>query len=274
MKFIAATLAALLPFAAHAQGCSGMKVAIGGISGFVDLAKPSNTDALRTCNPSLYLHWYAWSTTPPDKKQAILALFKGDPIIEIDLHSNYFQGLYATQFPGIAAHEAHVNYFDVNHPLSEWTQFVDAGRAAGLSVMAPIFTPNNGQWRQGAFSSPLWDKVRQAASYGGGLTLDPPSDVFIGQGAGYQAFAVDEIKWANANHLVTTVIISPGKSGGNFLQDTQALVATLHGAKADPTQYVVENYEPHPAANYVNKVGNDHAGQTVAAIALWVAQQK
>lgn len=266
----------------QANACSSSSmIAVGGISGFSDLADPANTHTLEACHVRLYLHRVAWERTPPVARKAILDVFKnaGTQVVEIEVHSNpgrYFQGYFAQQFlaSGVVTREAHVNFFRVERPISEWTSFVDAGRAAGLSIVAPIFSPNNGQFQQGSFFSPIWEKVRMAAVYGGGLTLDPPSDFFLAQSSDYRRFTIDEILWANSHHLRTTVIVSPGKSGKDFLRDTKNLVSILEGAGAKSAQYVVENYEPGGDATYLNRIGSEHGRSTIAAVALWIAQHQ
>ncbi len=266
----------------QAKACDSTSlVAVGGISGFTDLANPANTYALEACHVRLYLHRVAWERTLPGTREAILGVFKnaGSPVVEIEMHSNptiYFRGYFTQQFlaSGVVSREAHVNYFSVEHPFAEWTNFVDAGRAVGLSIVAPIFSPNNGQFQRGSFVSPIWDKVRMAAIYGGGLTLDPPSDFFLAQSYDYRRFTLDEIRWANVHHLRSTVIVSPGKSRGNFLYDTERFVSILKAAGAQPTQYVVENYEPRPDSTYQNSVGSEQGGNSVAAVALWIEQHQ
>lgn len=282
MKLAAAAFAAVIPFAVHAQGCNNKTdVSVGGINGFTDLVNPVNTTQLRSCRIRLYVHRYAWERTSPDQQQAILGVFQGhgNPVIEVDLPKeaeNYFADPFAKRFlqSGVTATEAHVNNFFPDRNMALWTRFVDAGHTVGLITMAPIWSPNSGQWRKAAFASPVWDNVRKAAVYGGGLTIDAPSDFWFAQAPEYRQFVIDEIHWANDQHMRTAVIVSPGKSGPRFLVLTQRFVASLKAAKAEPVEYIVENYDPSDPPTAVTHVGNEHETSSVTGVALWIAQQK
>ena len=272
----------LFPLDGRAQDCHRRPdIFVGGISGFTDLAAPEHTRALRaSCRVGLYLHRAAWNATSQEQQQAILTAFKGTgaPVIEFGMSPNpaaWFERVYPQWFRnrGVTALEAHVNGFNLDHPISEWTDFVDAARSRGrLSVVSVVFSPNTGELRRGRFNSPAFDRVRAAAIYGGGLTIDAPSDFFWKQPEAYRKFTIDEILWANSQHIPSSVIVSPGKSGGSFLDLTQKFVSRLQQAHATPAEYIVENYEPNAAPGYVNNVGNESSGSTIAGTAMWLVQ--
>jgi hypothetical protein len=273
---------AAFPLMGRAQDChQSPDIFVGGISGFTDLAAPEHTRALRgSCRVGLYLHRAAWNATPQEQQQAILAAFKGTgvPVIEFGMSPNpaaWFEHVYPQWFRdrGVTAQEAHINGFNLDHPVSEWTDFVDAGRSRGkLSLISVVFSPNTGELRRGQFNSAAFDRVRAAAIYGGGLTIDAPPDFFRKQPEAYRKFTIDEILWANSQHIHSSVIVSPGKSGGDFLELTEKFVSTLQQAHATPTEYIVENYEPNASAGYLNNVGDENSSRSIAGVAMWLTQ--
>jgi hypothetical protein len=269
------------PNAGYAENCSNNgDIAVGGVVGFKDLANPENTRLLRSsCRIRLYLHQYAWITAPPDIQRAILLNFQGNgiPIMEINKASNpetYFKNDFVKLFlsKGVKSTEIQVNGFQYDHPLLEWTEYVDAARRAGVSTVAPIFSPNSGQFRKGEFSSHVWDNVRAAATYGGGLTIDAPPDFFFSQGKDYQKFTMDEIRWAKANRVRSAVIVSPGQSEENFLNLTKRFLQILREQGAVPDEYIVENYQPNPPPTYQNSLGNDNSTNSIVGVALWMTK--
>ena len=253
-------------------------ISVGGIYGFSDLIKPENTTQLRaSCRTRLYLHRWVWARTSANDKKTILNTFSsnGIPTIELDLKpnaENYFQDFYTKVFlsSGIVPKEAHVNGFPHDSPILAWKKFVDEGRKVGLKTMSPVYSPNSGQFKKGKFSAPVWDNLRAAAIYGGGLSIDAPSDFFFIQNKDYQQFTIDEIRWANANHLLSAYIVSPGHSGKKFFGLTRKLISVLLQQNAIPTEFIVENYDAFPARGYPNGVGSERDPNSEAGVALWI----
>jgi hypothetical protein len=279
LAIILSLLVFLYPLSGNAQACAGQTtVAIGGIYGFSDMADPANTQALRSsCRVRLYLHRWIWARTSVGEKRAILSNFRynGRPIVELDMKPDavdYFQNFYNKTFlqSGVNSSEAHVNGFANTDTLAHWKQFVDQGRRVGLSTMAVVYSPNSGQFQNGPFGSPIWNAVRAAALYSGGLTIDAPSDFFFLKGPDYQQFIFDEIHWAKHKHILTTFIISPGHSKSNFAALTRRLVGILMQEHTVPDEFIVENYDAYPSQPYPNRVGNEHDPETEAGVALWI----
>jgi hypothetical protein len=103
--------------------------------------------------------------------------------------------------------------------------------------------------------------------------VDSPPSFFLRNPIGYQRFVEDELRWARAEGLVATLIISPpGGSGGDFAAYTKLMLRQLSSENALPTAYVVENYRSHPPPDFRNLVGSESDIQSVAGVALWVAQ--
>jgi hypothetical protein len=282
MKFTVISAVIMSMVAAQAHECrSKIAIAVGGIAGFTDFAIPSNTGRLRACHVRLYVHRLAWSETPVNQQQKILSVFKkmGKPVLEIDMTldaKHYFEGEFRKRFTnaGIHADEAHINNFFIDRPMSKWKDFVNAGRTVGLRVMSPVYTPNRGQTQLGPFASPVWNNVRVGAVYGGGLTVDAPSDFFWQQSPRYRQFVVDEIRWANRNKVYSTAIVSPGSSGLAFLELTKRMISFLVAHRAEPNEYVVENYESHAKPGFSNVIGNENDRGTITSVALWLTERK
>jgi hypothetical protein len=271
------------------------QIMIGGIQGFANLANDANVSALiATGRASLYLHWAAlcdasrWPINVPGAqatKAQITAIehnfaASSGSIAELDYASPtavsaYFSGLFTQEYTGLGfnANSANVNTEAV--PLNAagyagWVGYVNTARGYGLATVAPVYSPN-GFATIGHWSDATYAVVRQMALYGGAIALDTPPDFFFQQSAAYQQFAIDEIKWGVANGLRVSVIVSPGNAGSNFLANTQALVAFLTNAGALPTQWDAENYDVNVPANYPNNIGAETQTNTIANVALWLA---
>ena len=184
---------------------------------------------------------------------------------------SWFAHVYAPLYRdlGVRAERAHVNGFHLGQ-MARWRAFVDAARDAGLQTVAPIYSPNDGRLGDGRFADAHWQNVRDAAWYGGGLTIDAPPAFFIQQGPVYRAFALDEIRWANRTGLHSTVIVSPHTSGASFNHDTARFLAYFERNACWPAEWVVENYEPHPKADYPNPIGREDAANTVLGVAHYL----
>jgi hypothetical protein len=265
---------------AAACGSGETDIAVGGTVGFAEMADPNNTTRLRaTCRAGLYIHDYIWGRLPNDQaREAILKVFHGTgpEVVEIGATTHigqYWNQYYTNRFIrlGVKADQAEVDgVYRLTVP--EWKLFVDGGRAVGIKVIAPIFSPNGGEWKNAPFDDAKWDDVRTEARYGGGISIDSPPNFFLASQPGYQAFVEDELRWARSSGLQATLIISPNTSGTQFEADTIAAIKKLTADHALPTFYVVENYRPLPVApGYLNAIGSEDNPISINGVALWVA---
>jgi hypothetical protein len=270
---------------AAAQSCAGQKpdIAVGGTVNFDALADPSNSAQLRaTCRVTLYIHDYAWTKmlASDDVRTSILKTFKstGPVVLELGIFESGGQtawGKYRQLYQplGVQADQDYAGGV-LRVTVDAWKAYVDEGRSLGVRVVAPIFSPNSGQWRDDPWSSHRWDDFRTEAQYGGGLAVDVPPRIFFKFGKGYDEFVEDELRWARQAGLQATYLISPNVSKTNFAADTQRLVAQLTADGALPTFWVVENYRPREKVEpgYPNAVGSENDPLTVTGVALWLAQ--
>jgi YD repeat-containing protein len=277
-----------------------MQVTIGGIQGFGDLSNAKNVaELLATGRVSLYMHWaamyegaYDVSWIPGVNDAGLLPSIAGvfdntgGGVLELNDNSGqtnaqvsaYFQGILvqAVQDEGFGPVECNVNlgdYTDANS-LSTFEQFVSIGESYGLQNFAPVFSPNNLTWDLSSFLDPAWSYIRSDALLGRGLAIDAPPSFYENCGSltsEYEKFTQQEIKWGISNGLRVSVIISPDGSGTNFLADTEQFVESLVDAGAVPTQWDVENYDVNVPSNYPNVVGSESTPDTIANVALWVA---
>lgn len=253
-------------------------VFVGGVIGFDALERAATSASFRdTCRAGLYIHAYIWAKLSDQQRQKILSNFSGLPTeVEIGIPrnaENWFKQVFKKQYldMGVNAKHAHVNGFN-EQKFADWSNFVKIARAYQLEVIAPVFSPNGGQYKRVPFSSSSWDYLREGAKIGGGLTTDSPPTFFLGQPEAYRNFVVDEIKWANGEGLRSTFIVSPNKAGPNFMDDTQRAVDYLDKRRALPTAWVVENYDAVVSASYVNSVGDENNKNTVLGVANWLAR--
>lgn len=252
---------------------------VGGVIGFEALQSESATRLLRkSCRAGLYLHANSWVRTKPEIQKKILNAFSGLNVdVELPLTKDpgdWFKKIYARKFvdAGVQATRAHVNGLRP-HRLREWDEFVDAAKQHGLVTISPVFSPNSGQYRDRPFSHESWAYLKEAASLGGGITVDSPSDFFFAQSEGYRQFIFDQIKWAKANSVTSTFIVSPGRAQDKFLDKTKQVFDSLKEADSMPDHFVVENYPKKAPKNYLNVVGDETDTHTILGVALWLATQ-
>lgn len=281
--FVKAGLAAsLLPYIGNSWAAgtckSDPKIFVGGVTGFSSLGDPENSRRLRsTCQAALYVHGYVWTRSSDAERKAVLAAFAGAPMeVELGMVNNpssWFEQGYRKKYvqAGVRAERAHVNGFKEAR-MDIWRQFVETGRKYGLKTISPIFSPNSRQYAHAAFKEGQWDFLREGARLGGGLTTDSPPGYFLAQPQAYQDFVMDELQWANTEGLHSTFIVSPGKSGPRFLEDTQRTVEILAKRKALPKTWVVENYDPKADPGYVNRIGSEEEADSVLGVSLWLAK--
>ena len=201
--------------AAEAATCDGhpADIAVGGVDGFESLVNSKATESLRsTCRVRLYLHDYVWERATEAVRASVAKAFSGTwrPSLEVGETSHprefwrkHFESYGAAN---LSPTEAHVNLTDNKGALTpaQWRDYVQAARSYGVEIVAPVFAPNMGEWKEQNFSSPAFDKIKQYAKYGGGLTLDSPPDYFLRHPERYQKFVADEIRWAQSKCLKAT----------------------------------------------------------------------
>jgi hypothetical protein len=248
------------------------KVYFGGISGLDDVTNPANIAALvATGTAGLYMHEDAMGAAyEAGQLPAIAAAMSGTVggTIELGLVSDgvgFFAGWYAEVITanGFRPTEANVNA-DFTSPTftRDWTDFVDAAKASGLQTVAPVFSPNVGD-----LPADGWDgAITAGALLGGALAIDAPPAFFLARGAAYQTFVETEIQWAHQNNLHVNVILSPYQDDATFAADSTQFVSMLSQAGALPDDWSVENY-----SNDAVQVGSDTQANSVAGVALWVA---
>jgi hypothetical protein len=300
--------------ASGAAGCSnlGQYVSVGGTAGFNTLVNGGFTTALRaTGHVKLYEHATAIAAaiteSPPSNPYAILDAIEnvfsatGPGEAELGLiGSNYFT-LPAKSYPEYYRYQyvssgLNPNAANVNVPyrppsaikfsrrnVRAWKLWVQAGRTAGITSMAPVVGPN-ARWKRGSRTFPptrreyydlrsaFYDLTRFEALYGGGIALDSPPNFFLtgGSGPGYQRFIEQAIRWGNANGLRTTVLVSPYFDRPTFTKDTKQFVGVLSAHDAVPSEWAVDDYE-NTNPNDARAMGPDTRANTTTAVGLWLA---
>ncbi|WP_428395668.1 hypothetical protein [Lichenicoccus sp.] len=259
----------------HPRDIAPISIAVGGIAGFSDLADPANSAALRKLGGTmLYIHDYVWTRTSVAKRRAILANFDGPADVEFGLVTDakgWFDSVYQDDYLalGVRGQRGHVNVLARNLQ-SDWRPFVDAARARGFLSLAPILAPNQGEYRTAPFQDLRWQPYRDAARYGGALTIDAPVDLFLSQPSAYRIFVETELRWARAEHLHTAFILSPGNAAWHFEAETIAVADQLRAAGTLPDEFIVETYEGG-RQGYPNRVGNDTDPQSITGTARLLA---
>lgn len=292
--------------------CSAKEyVSVGGTAGFNALVNPSFTKALRrTGRTRLYEHANAVAAAIADSPQAnpyqiltaIERVFATSDAGEAELGyvgANYFT-LPARSYPQYFQYQyvasgLHPNAANVDVPdrppwaieLTKrtarlWKQWVQAGRSAGITSMAPIVAPN-AAWKPHSrlfpptrreyydFASTFYDLARFEASYGGGIAFDSPPHFFLtgGSGPGYRQFIEQAIRWGNAHAIRTTVLVSPYIDRHGFSSDTEAFVAAIVAHGAIPSEWAVDDYE-NTNPNDARAMGPDSRPNTTTNVALWL----
>ena len=227
-------------------------VFIGGVQGFSSLDTPAAVSALlATGRVGLYQHALGLVSTSADGTlPGIVSAFAntGPGIAELGYESNaanWFSNDYTSLYTnyGLAPTEALI---DINGYTVDpgWSSYVSAAQANGISIVAPIFSPNFADSVYGNFATmPQYAGLRAAAILGGGIALDCPPGYAAEEGSAYVASLESEISWAHANGLVVTAIISPHDDfETTFLQDTESFLSQLAVAGTLPDNYVVETY--------------------------------
>ena len=295
---------------------------VGAITGAMDLASAANVPNLQIAgNVGFYLTSYALTQVAGLNLASIQANWANhapgilevgtDPVNMPDIASTYAAQIAAvgwtwgtingTAWPAVVAasgwhpHIAMLNPFAMGLTGSLTDPYYRMNLAAIADIKAaapsikyviPYITPNgavsaaigNTRW-----SSTPWAEYRALAQAAGGLGLDTPSNYFSSVRDGlYRNLVVQEIHWANANGLLSAVLLSPyhlGAAAGtipqfqydpSFFEATQREIAYLRANNANPTFFFVVNYSEGAGTN---PPGRDTAPETINATALWVAHK-
>lgn len=286
-----------------------LQVVVGGINDYQALSSRTNfINGMSTGRLGLYQHWFGvvfenerdlnrdiattWKYTTPGEIETNL----WDPnFFHVGSNASVLDGLGISYYSnwlssGLSATMQNVNFGDpflmspaeMAKTVTDFKNLTDASRAVGIATTAPVYSPNGGLAPSAIQSGATWMSerflpIRQMALYGGALTIDAPPSYFFNQSPAYQGFCEAQIRWAEANHLRTTVILSPDDSGSNFLDDAKRFVRALASANAIPTQWAVENYvaigDYAPGDGvYPNPIGSELKANTVAQVATYLAK--
>ncbi|NVN30607.1 hypothetical protein HUK83_09730, partial [Endobacter medicaginis] len=176
--------------------------------------------------------------------------------------------------------QANVNV-DMSHAwtqreLLSWEAYVDNARAMGVLNIAPIAGDNDysADLTQPFATSPWYTYLRQAELYSGGISFDTPPSYFFAREQAYRDNVVEQIQWANANGLRSSVIISPDNTDAaakgmdsQFLAETKEMVAYLQKCDAMPSQFIVENYNDSAYGEYYDPTDPN----SLTSIALYLS---
>ncbi len=150
-----------------------------------------------------------------------------------------------------------------NADLVSWDGYVDTLRVLGiLNVAAQVNTPT---LVLDISTSDATANLRSAALYGGGLDIDIDPTSLLNLGTPALAAAVDDIRWAAANGLRSTLTLRD-YDDASFMQATQTLLTRLQTAGALPSQVVVSG-SPSIVTPDDNDMANA-AAQYVAGLSL------
>lgn len=180
-------------------------------------------------------------------------------------------GAYATQ-QGYKPTEADVdvedNYIWTANDLVVWKNYVDAARAQGVLNLAFMVSGFN----KVAFATSTATRfIRAAALYSGGICFDFPPWFALAQGSAFITATENEIKWANANGIRSSITFSPKNADDtNFLADTQTIVAQFKAAGALPSQLVVKDGGEFTTATETNMFSTSFA-DSLNKVGLWLA---
>ncbi|MGI4795641.1 MAG: baseplate J/gp47 family protein [Janthinobacterium lividum] len=179
---------------------------------------------------------------------------------------------YTTQL-GYKPTEANVdvedNYIWTANDLRVWKAYVDAARAQGVLNLAFMVSGFNSV----AFaSSTATQYVRAAALYSGGICFDFPPWFALAQGSAFITATENEIKWANANGIRSSITLSPENADDtSFLADTQTIIAQFKAAGALPSQIVVKDGGVFSTSSEGNIFSTSFA-DSLNNVGLWLAK--
>ena len=253
------------------------QITLGGVAGVQSLVDATSTAQYRSCGGGLYIHQVGWGTLTDQDRRQVAANFASTGPVHLEmaeatnLASDYMQfGI--TAISTINVNAASCDVPAVDESVASWQGWVASYKAANVGFQWAQYndTPNcpSGplDW-----NSSTWDDSRARAMAGGGVILDAPPSLYeqvLGDTYNYKQFVKDEIAWANANGLHSTVIISALDGNFDFLADTQAMVAEFNALPANqrPQEYACENYGAGAS------IGSENDAGSVANLALWLVQ--
>ena len=280
LNFLCAVmLATLFLLSANAQkDVAERQATVGGVKGFPSLANPDSTALLRKSGRvGLYLHAEAWRPLDADTQKTILKVFEntGPSVVELGFNATskgYFKNFYKVGFidRGVFAETALVNGLS-KAEKDQAHDYIDNARLYGLKRVAPVFSPNSGQFKTSSFSDARWNNLRETALYGGALAIDSPPHVFLALGQKYQQFVIDEITWARSQHIPVYAIISANASKERFFKESRSMLGVLRRNNAPPSHYVLETYDLK-FLDSPNTVGGESEKGTLLNVALELLQ--
>lgn len=264
-------------------------VFVGGTLGAETLASAETTRRLRaTGRVGLYLHELGTEVMARAGVSAeVAALFAGPSVAEFGLPErdaayshvdavNFFNQPFPRLFSSVGFHPfaANVNGLDptgAHDTLADWEDYRVVAGQGGVTSLAPFADPNGTAWPL-VFDDPFWDYFRSVCLAVGGMAVDSPPGFFWQQSEAYRHHDVEKVRWAVAQGLRVSVVISPWGRAEDFLGDTRRFVAYLGANGALPTEWVVETYDD-PARPRMpgNPLGSEEEAGTVDSVALWVA---
>ena len=177
---------------------------------------------------------------------------------------------------------------DLNDPYYRMNRAAVAdvrARAGSIRYVLPYLTANGSVIVPGSgaarWAGTYWAESRALAEMAGGLGLDTPANYFLHvREQAYRDLVVQQIRWANANGLMSEVLLSPYDMEGvpgvapqvqfdaTFAEAVRGESLYLHRHGADPTFFVVTNYSE--AAT--NEPSRGASGETIDAIASWLVR--
>lgn len=158
-------------------------------------------------------------------------------------------------------------------------------RARSIRYVLPYLSANSAAITResgaSTWAGAYWATSRALAKLGGGLGLDTPANYFLHvREQAYRDLVVQQIRWANANGLISEVLLSPYdmkalpgtapqvQFDATFAEAARGESLYLHQHGADPTFYVVTNYSEAPT----NEPGRGGGGETIDAVAAWLVR--
>ncbi len=120
--------------------------------------------------------------------------------------------------------------------LASWDGYVDTMRGLGVLNVAPAIVGSGSILDISHTDATAF--LRSAALYGGGIDIDMTPSAILSQGGSAMTALVDDLQWATANGLRTTLTLR-AYSDASFLENTQTLLTRLQAAGALPSQVVV-----------------------------------